>query len=356
MSARGLPCIPEEAGGDIVALGQVVHDNEGGRATAPPDRGAAHPDPRAPGPWMGGFPYPWCTLASSCWHAWQWTDWNGLPERSLRVVAQNQGGCSETGWMECEAGDLLFCPYGSAWNGFQYVAIAFKYVTAHSKIKLIQHGYVADTSTADQLPQSEAREDRIRRISKLTGNCPSEGSPNTTVRTHRRWQPPSCEKWKTIMDVLNRRLTRGPLTRGLRLMCAVKDTSCQGLLMGLTTGDHIVVLSSEQSMLTDAGTATVVRCCKYWLGWIAQSGADAGAIKDFGFCRLSDLEPQRESDHHPALINALWVLGSMPSTGPSSTPSSTHPTAPCIGRLEGRLGTEGCPGVSVKGPAGQLTR
>ena len=100
------------------------------------------------------------------------------------------------------------------------------------------------------------------------------------------------------------------------LMCAVNDTPRQGLLMGLTTGNHIAVLAGEQGAQIDAGNAmTVVRCCKYWLGRSAQSGADAGAIKDYGFCRHSDLEPQRETDHYPALNNALWVLGSMPSTG-----------------------------------------
>lgn len=96
------------------------------------------------------------------------------------------------------------------------------------------------------------------------------------------------------------------------LMCAANDTPRQGHLMGLTTGDYIVVLSGEQGVQIDAGTAmTAVRCCKYWLGASAESGA--GAIKDYGFCRLSDLEPQRETDHYAALDNALYVFGSMGS-------------------------------------------
>ena len=312
-SGSGLPRIPEEK--EEVAIGRIV------LATVPHDDGrVAHPDPRAPGPWMGGFAYPWCTLASLCVHALQCVYDNGLPARALRVVTENQGGCGKTGWMECEAGDLLYCPYGSVWNGSQSVTLAFKYITGHSRLKFTEHGYVKDTVTADQLPGSATREDRLRRISELTGNIPSEGSPSTTVRTHRLWQSPSSDKWTTIktaiVELLAMRPWNEPMTRGHRptkdlvpgLMCAVNDTPRQGRLMGLTMGDNIVVLAGkQQGVQIDAGTTmTVVKCCKYWLGASAQSGA----IKDYGFCRLSDLEPQREGDHYDALYNALHVTGS----------------------------------------------
>lgn len=321
MSAPGLPSIKEDTE-EIVAVGRVVHETgrAGPHETGPLDGRFRPPvDPQAPGPWMGGFAYPWTTLASICAHALHHVDTIGLAAHALRVVTENQGGCKTNGWMECEAGDLLYCPYGSVWSGSQFVSIAFKYVTGHSRLKFTEHGFVKDVFTTDQLHGSESRVGQLIRINALAGVCPTEGSPATTVKTHRLWQRPSSCTWTHITEMIAQ-LLAGPVRKWVKgqhipnhfqpaFLCAVRDAPRQGKLMGLTVGDHILVLDEEQVIQVDVGTARmVVRCCKYWLG-----AGKSGAIKDYGFCRLSDLEPQRDTDHYPVLHHALHATGS--STG-----------------------------------------
>ena len=221
--------------------------------------------------------------------------------------------------MRCEAGDLLCCPFPVATveaitvgTGCRLAYFAFKYITTASQFQITDYGYVKLRFTDEQLPVGSPH---LKRIWGHTFDCPSDGSPSTTVRTDRGTSPSSAE-WKYIKAVIDDALSEDRLVRRLvrprehlmdgtsflvpGTMCAVNTRVRRGLFMGLTPGDYIAVINAPRAVQnTGFHQEYGVLCCKYWLG------ADSGAITDFGFCRLSDLEHQRCSDHLEALYYAL---------------------------------------------------